>query len=81
MTHGACPPCQLVLGAIAVGASSFLTAITDAGALDAYQNAIRGADAWLVQGNCVQSVAPCPTSNQANVADLVRGLAVRPGRG
>ncbi len=51
-------PCQLVLGAIAVGASSFLTAITDAGALDAYQNAIRAANAWLVQGNCVQSVAP-----------------------
>jgi hypothetical protein len=44
MTHGATSPCQLVLGAIAVGASSFLTAITDAGALDAYQNAIRAAD-------------------------------------
>jgi hypothetical protein len=51
-------PCQLVLGAIAVGASSFLTAISDAAALDAYQNAIRAADAWLVQGNCVQSVPP-----------------------
>jgi hypothetical protein len=47
-----------VLSAIAVGASSFLTAITDDGALDAYQNAIRAADAWLVQGNCVQSVPP-----------------------
>jgi hypothetical protein len=47
-----------VLGAIAVGASSFLTAITDAGALDAYHNAIRAADTWLVQGNCVQSAAP-----------------------
>jgi hypothetical protein len=51
-------PCQLVLGAIAVGASSFLTAITDAAALDAYQNAIRAADAWLVQGNCIQRVPP-----------------------
>ena len=51
-------PCQLALGAIAVGASSFLTAITDAGVLDAYHNAIRAADAWLIQGNCVQSVAP-----------------------
>lgn len=51
-------PCQLVLGAIAVGASSFLTASTDAGALDAYHNAIQAANAWLVQGNCVQSVAP-----------------------
>jgi hypothetical protein len=51
-------PCQLVLGAIAVGASSFLTADTDPGALDAYQNAIRAADAWLVQGNCIQSVPP-----------------------
>jgi hypothetical protein len=47
-----------VLGAIAVGVPSFLTAITDAVALDGYQNAIRAADAWLVQGNCVQSVAP-----------------------
>ena len=51
-------PCQLVLGAIAVGTSSFLTATTDAGALDAYENATRAADAWLVQGNCVQSAAP-----------------------
>jgi hypothetical protein len=51
-------PCQLVLGAIAVGASSFLTAITDPAALDAYQNAIRAADAWLVQGNCIQRVPP-----------------------
>jgi hypothetical protein len=51
-------PCQLVLGAIAVGASSFLTAITDAATLDAYQNAIRAADAWLVQGNCIQRVPP-----------------------
>jgi hypothetical protein len=47
-----------VFGAIAVGASSFLTAISDAAALDAYQNAIQAADAWLVQGNCVQSVPP-----------------------
>ncbi len=46
------------LGAIAVGASSFLTANTDAAALDAYHNAIQAANAWLVQGNCVQSVAP-----------------------
>ena len=51
-------PCQLVLGAIAVGASSFLTAVTDPAALDAYHNAIRAADAWLVQGNCIQSVPP-----------------------
>jgi hypothetical protein len=51
-------PCQLVLGAIAVGASSFLTANADTGALDAYHNAIQAANAWLVQGNCVQSVAP-----------------------
>ena len=35
-----------------------LTANTDAGALDAYDNTLRAADAWLVQGNCVQSVAP-----------------------
>jgi hypothetical protein len=47
-----------VFGAIAVGASSFLTAISDAAALDAYQNAIQAADAWLVQGNCVQSGPP-----------------------
>jgi hypothetical protein len=51
-------PCQLVLGAIAVGASSFLTASTDAAALDAYHDAIQAANAWLVQGNCVQSAAP-----------------------
>jgi hypothetical protein len=51
-------PCQLVLGAIAVGASSFLTANTDAGALDRYHEAIQAANAWLVQGNCVQNAAP-----------------------
>jgi hypothetical protein len=51
-------PCQLVLGAIAVGASAFLTAATDPAALDAYQEAIRAADAWLVAGNCVQNAAP-----------------------
>ena len=51
-------PCQLVLGAIAVGASSFLTANTDAAALEAYHDAIQAANAWLVQGNCVQSAAP-----------------------
>jgi hypothetical protein len=51
-------PCQLVLGAIAVGASSFLTAATEPAALDAYHEAIRAADAWLVAGNCVQRAAP-----------------------
>ena len=48
----------MTLGAIAVGASSFLTAATDPAALAAYQEAIRAADAWLVQGNCVQNAAP-----------------------
>ena len=51
-------PCQLVLAAIGVGASSFLTASTDAHALDAYRNTIQAANAWLVQGNCVQGVPP-----------------------
>ncbi|GAA4408710.1 hypothetical protein GCM10023168_26480 [Fodinibacter luteus] len=51
-------PCRLVLGAIAVGASAFRTADTDPQALDDYREAIRAADAWLVQGNCVDRVAP-----------------------
>ncbi len=51
-------PCRLILGAMAVGVSSFLTATTDPAALDAYENAINAANAWLVQGNCVGSVAP-----------------------
>jgi hypothetical protein len=51
-------PCQAGAWRSLSSASSFLTAITDAGAIDAYHHAIRAADAWLVQGNCVQSVAP-----------------------
>jgi len=51
-------PCQLVLGTIAVGASSCLTASTDARALDVCAYAIVAADVWLTQGDCVQSVPP-----------------------
>jgi hypothetical protein len=51
-------PCQLVLGAIAVGASSCLTADTDAGALDAYHAVVSAGHIWLTQGNCVQTAPP-----------------------
>jgi hypothetical protein len=51
-------PCQLVLGTIAVGASSCLTASTDTAALDVCAYAILAADVWLTQGFCVQTVPP-----------------------
>ena len=51
-------PCQLVLGTIAVGASSCLTAGTDAGAVGVCAHTILAANVWLTQGLCVQSVPP-----------------------
>ena len=70
-------PCQLVLGAIAVGASSFLTAVTDAEALDAYQNAIRAADAWLGQGNCVPERSS-PVRRRTKLTSPVSGGSTGP---
>jgi hypothetical protein len=52
------PPCQLVLGTIAVGVWSCLTAGTDADALRVCAHTIMAADVWLTQGFCVQAVPP-----------------------
>jgi hypothetical protein len=51
-------PCQLVLGTIAIGAWSCLTAGADEAALAACAHTILAADVWLSQGDCVQSVPP-----------------------